>query len=354
MIITQRSTDIPMRTIGLDLGDRTSRVCELDFAGEIAQEGRLRTSPDDFEEAFKNRPPCRIAIETGTHSPWVDELLRSFGHEVVVANPRKTRLITANERKSDKLDARMLARLLRLDVNLLYPVQHRSRQFRSDRTVLRSRRLFVAMRTKLINHVRGVLKSFGLRAPVCSAPSFAKFAAPLILKDLRPALSPILEEMASLNRRICAFDRQLIKMARERYPETQRLLQVHGVGTITALAFVLTIEDPWRFSSNRDVGAYLGMTPRRSQSGDHDPELRIAKTGDSMLRSLLIQAAHYIRGPFGGDCDLRRHGEKIKDRGGKWAGKRANVAVGRKLAILLLSLWKSGSTYEPDRKTEAA
>jgi transposase len=343
-----------MRAIGVDLGDRRSQVCELDSLGIVALEGRLRTTPEAFAEAFKGRAPCRIAIETGTHSPWVDELLRSFGHEVIVANPRKTRLITANERKSDKLDARMLARLLRLDVHLLYPVQHRSRQFRADRTVLRSRRLFVAMRTKQINHVRGVLKSFGLRAPSCSAPSFSKTVAPLIPEDLRPALFPILEELVSLNRRICAFERQLIKMARERYPQTQRLLQVRGVGTITALAFVLTIEDPWRFRRNREIGAYLGMTPRRSQSGDHDPELRIAKTGDSMLRSLLIQAAHYIRGRFGMDCDLRSHGEKIKERGGKWAGKRANVAVGRKLAILLLSLWKSGSTYEPNRKTEAA
>ena len=123
--------------------------------------------------------------------------------------------------------------------------------------------------------------------------------------------------------------------------------QVEGIGPLTALTFVLTLEDPYRFEKSRSVGAYLGLVPATDQSGDRDPQKRISKEGDEMLRKLLVGSAHYILGPFGSDSDLRRHGEKIASRGGKNAKKRAAVAVARKLSVLLHSLWVSGEVYDP-------
>ena len=133
------------------------------------------------------------------------------------------------------------------------------------------------------------------------------------------------------------------------YPETDLLRQVEGVGALTALAFVLTLENPERFAKSRSVGAYLGLEPAQDQSGDRDPQRHISKEGDEMLRKLLVGSAHYILGPFGSDSDLRRHGEKIASRGGKNAKKRAAVAVARKLSVLLQRLWVTGEVYEPLR-----
>jgi transposase len=187
--------------------------------------------------------------------------------------------------------------------------------------------------------------------PKGPAVSFHNKAAEHIPEALWPALGPILETIASLTERIRDYERQLETLSKERYPETDLLRQVEGVGTLTALTFVLTLEDPYRFEKSRCVGAYLGLVPATDQSGDRDPQRRISKEGDEMLRRLLVSSAHYILGPFGSDSDLRRHGEKIASRGGKNAKKRAVVAVARKLAVLLHSLWISAEVYEPLRNT---
>jgi transposase len=198
-----------------------------------------------------------------------------------------------------------------------------------------------------VNHVRGAVKSFGARLPKCPARSFHKNAAKHIPEALMPALGPILEQIGSLTERIRDYERKLETIAKARYPETELLRQVEGVGTLTALTFVLTLEDPYRFERSRSVGAYLGLVPARDQSGDRDPQRRISKEGDEMLRRLLVGSAHYILGPFGSDSDLRRHGEKIASRGGKNSKKRAVVAVARKLSVLLHSLWVSAEVYDP-------
>jgi transposase len=200
---------------------------------------------------------------------------------------------------------------------------------------------------QLVNHVRGAVKSFGGRLPKCPARSFHKNAAEHIPEALRPALGPILEQIGSLTERIRDYERQLETISEEHYPETDLLRQVEGVGPLTALTFVLTLEDPYRFEKSRSVGAYLGLVPARDQSGESDPQKRISKEGDEMLRRLLVGSAHYILGPFGKDSDLRRHGEKIASRGGKNSKKRAAVAVARKLSVLLQRLWVSGELYDP-------
>ena len=342
----------PKMTAGLDLGDKHSYLCLIDtVSGEVMEEGRLRTTPEALRRRFASEQPIRIAIETGTHSPWVSRLLEECGHEVLVANARKLSLIYANKRKTDEVDAENLARLARVDPKLLYPLKHRGEDSQAHMAIIRSRQALVDCRTQLVNHVRGAVKSFGARLPKCPARSFHNKAAEHIPEALMPALGPILEQIGSLTERIREYDRKLEEISKESYPETDLLRQVEGIGPLTALTFVLTLEDPSRFEKSRLVGAYLGLVPARDQSGDSDPQKRISKEGDQMLRKLLVSSAHYILGPFGSDSDLRRHGEKIASRGGKNSKKRAVVAVARKLSVLLHSLWISAEVYEPLRNT---
>jgi transposase len=343
------SKEQPKVTAGLDLGDKYSYFCLIDqHSGEVIEEGRLRTTPEAFLRRFASeRPPMRIAIEAGTHSPWASRVLEGCGHEVLVANARKLRLIFANKRKTDEVDAQNLARLARVDPKLLYPLKHRSEDSQTHMAIIRSRETLVSARTQLVNHVRGAVKSFGARLPKCPARSFHKRASEHIPEALMPALGPILEQIGSLTQRIRDYERELETIAKEHYPETDLLRQVEGIGPLTALTFVLTLEDPYRFEKSRSVGAYLGLVPASDQSGERDPQRRISKEGDEMLRKLLVGSAHYILGPFGSDSDLRRHGEKIASRGGKNAKKRAVVAVARKLAVLLHRLWVSAEVYDP-------
>jgi transposase len=342
------SKERPRVTAGLDLGDKYSYLCLVDTdGGKVIEEGRVRTIPEALRRRFASERPMRVAIEAGTHSPWASRVLEECGHEVLVANARKLRLIYANKQKTDEVDAENLARLARLDPKLLYPLKHRGEDSQAHMAIIRSREALVGCRTQLVNHVRGAVKSFGGRLPKCPARSFHKKAAEHIPEALWPALGPILEQIGSLTQRIRDYERELETISREHYPETELLRQVEGIGTLTALTFLLTLEDPHRFEKSRSVGAYLGLVPARNQSGDRDPQRRISKEGDEMLRRLLVGSAHYILGPFGSDSDLRRHGEKIASRGGKNSKKRAVVAVARKLSVLLHSLWVSGEVYDP-------
>jgi transposase len=334
--------------MGIDVGDRWSQMCLLDSSsGEVLEESRMKTTPEGVRGRFGGQGALRIALEVGKHSPWMSRLLVELGHDVIVANPRKVRLIWENRKKRDRIDARYLARLARLDPELLHPVDHRSEPAQVDLAVLRSRAALVKVRTELINHVRGAVKSLGHQLPACDAKQFAKRMGEALPDSLRPALHGMVETIARVTEQIAVYDRALSALARHRYPETGLLTQVGGVGVITALAYRLVLDDPRRFAHSRTVGAYLGLVPAANDSGEAQPQLRINKEGDLLLRSLLVQCAHYILGPFGRDCDLRRHGLRIAARGGKNAKKRAVVAVARKLAVLLHTLWVSGQVYEP-------
>ena len=348
--MTDASRGEPKMTAGIDLGDRYSYLCFLDTrSGEVIEEGRLRTTPQTFERRFCSERPLRVAIEAGTHSPWVSRLLEECGHEVLVANARKIRLIYAEGRKTDRVDAeKKLARLARLDPKLLAPIEHRGERSQAHLALIRSREALVRTRARLINHVRFTVKPFGHRLPKCSAQAFHKKVAEGMPESLKPSLAPILETIGELSARIGEYDRKLEALAEGFYPQTRLLRQVQGVGPLTALAFVLIVEDPMRFASGRAVGAYAGLVPGKDQSGESDPQRRISRHGNELLRRLLVGCAHYILGPFGEDSDLRRHGEKIAHRGGKNARKRAVVAVARKLAVLFLHrLWLSGEVYDP-------
>jgi transposase len=335
--------------IGIDLGDKNSNYCIMDDEAEIRVEGVLAMTADEFKAYFSAIPRSRIAMEVGTHSPWINALLEGLGHEVYVANPRKMESIQKSTRKNDKEDARKLARLVRADPELLNPIRHRGVEARQDLILLRTRDAAVGARTKLINCVRGLVKSIGGRIPKCSAENFYNHAEKALPESIRESLLPLVKQIAVLTTVIKQYDKSISKKASEQYPETMLLQQVKGVGPITALTFVLTLEKPERFRKSREVGPYLGLVPKQDDSGESSKQLRITKTGDMMLRRLLVSGAQYILGPFGTDCDLRQFGLKLAERGGKNAKKRAIVAVARKLGILLHRLWVTAEEYDPLR-----
>jgi transposase len=341
-------------TIGLDLGDRFSSYCILDEVGKILREQKVPTTSVEMKQTFGRMVRSRIALETGTHSPWVSRLLTELGHEVIVAHAQKVRLIVKSRRKDDRLDARTLARLARIDPELLSPVQHRSAEAQLHLTEIRARAGLVSARTALVNAARGLVKSYGERLRKCGTQQVRQEITSGLSTGLREALEPLVREVESLNERIKEYDRRIERMAKETYPEVELLKQVKGVGDLIALAYVLTIEDPHRFGKSRDAGCFVGLQPGRRDSGESAPQMHISKEGDEYLRKLLVQGAHYILGPFGEDSDLRRWGKKLAERGGKNAKKRAVVAVARKLAVLLHRLWVSGEAYEPLRNSQKA
>jgi transposase len=338
------------RVIGVDLSDKTARYAELDpspTSEAVLAEGSVRLTEAGLRKHFGERARCRIALEVGAQSRWVSQLLEGLGHEIIVANPRQIALIFRNQRKTDRLDAENLARLARADRQLLRPIQHRRAETHADLVQIRARDLFVRQRTAAINFVRGELKTEGVRVGRCSAETFARKAWPVLPGSLRSGLGPVVLEIARLTQRIRRSDRAIEQLAAEKYPETGAHRQVGGVGALTALAYVLTLEEPRRFRRSRAVGAYLGLTPRLDNSGERAPELGLSKAGDPYLRRLLVQSAHYILGPFGPDCDLRRWGLHLAGAGSKARKHRAVAAVARKLAVLLHHLWVTGEVYDP-------
>lgn len=341
-------------TIGMDVGDKTSRYCVLDGEGKVVAERSTATTRKGMAQVFGAVQRCRIALEVGTHSRWIERLLKGYGHEVIVANSRQLPLITASSRKDDRQDAEMLARIARMDPSMLRPIRHRGEKAQSDLTKIRVRAALLEARTGLINAARGFAKAAGERIPRCDADNFGMEQIADFSAEQVKVLEPLVRQIESLTETIKESGRELEQIARKEYPETELLRQVQGVGLLIALTFVLTIEEAERFGKSRDVGSYVGLRPKRSESGERKPQLRITKEGDNYLRKMLVQGAHYILGPKGPDTDLRRWGLKLAGRGGKYAKKRAIVAVARKLAILLHRLWVTGEVYEPLRNSQAA
>lgn len=331
-------------TIGCDLGDKRSEICVLDEQGNVKARTSVRTTQRDLTTYF-SRSSAHVVVEVGAHSRWVTALLKQLGHRVTVANARKVKLISHSDNKTDRRDAELLARIGRADVKLLAPIEHRQAQTQADLAVAKARDMLVRTRTKLVNHVRGTLKSFGHRLPSCSAESFARKTRELLPEQLKAALEPVYVALQTVDEQIREQDRMIERVA-NKYPDVEVVSQIGGVGTLTALVYVLTIEDKTRFKNSRMAGAYLGLRPRKRQSSGDDPQLRITKAGDPFLRRLLVTGANYILGPFAKDSDLRHWGMELAKRGGKNAKKRAKVAVARKLAVLMHRLWVTGEVYQ--------
>lgn len=334
-------------TIGLDLGDRRHRFCVLDSGGRVVEEGSVSNDRASLGGLSCRYPAALLVLEAGCQSPWISRYLEELGCRVLVANPRKLRAIYQNERKSDRRDAQMLARIGRLDPALLYPVRHATEDVQADLLRIKLRDSLVRARVALINSVRFTLKSLGYTVRNPSSERFHKVVEEGLPESLRQMIAPSVQVLAELTTRIKVLEREINSLAQRKYPQSVQLQQIPGVGPITALYFVLKIEDPSRFEKVRDVGAYAGLCPGRDQSGESDPQLRISKCGDAYLRRLLVSAAQYILGPFGPESALRQYGLALAAEGTAQAKKRATVAVARKLAVLLLSLWKSQRPYQP-------
>jgi transposase len=337
----------------MDMGDKSNRVCVLNESGEVKLEREVQNTRAALRVFYKKYTGATVAIETGTHSGWVSRQLEGMGLKVLVGNARKLRVIWDSDEKSDEHDAEMLARIARFDPQLLRPIHHRGEEAERDLVQIKARDKLVQTRTKLLVHVRCMVKGTGERLPTCSAESFHKMAREHLPEGVRDALLPVVDMIEKLTEQVKVYDKRLRWLSENKYPETKHLTQVKGVGPVTALGYVLMIEEHERFKKSRSVGAYFGLRPRLDQSGELDKQLRITKAGNVYMRQLLIGCAHYIMGPFGEDSDLKRYGERIAARGGKNAKKRAVVAVARKLAVMLHSLWRNESEYIPLYKGSA-
>jgi transposase len=333
-------------TIGMDVGDKYCHLCVLDEEGEIIEEGRIRTNLEAVERKLAQMEPSLVAIEVGGHSRWLSETIQELGHNCLVANAAEARRL-AGDRKNDKLDAETLARFARSDPKMLRPMTHRGEAAAADLAVVMTRDALVRARTMLINRARGLAKAHGVRLPACDARYFPHKVAQSVPEGLEPAIRPLLETISHLSDQVHTLDKQVETMVEQRYPEARALQQIAGIGRLISLTFVLTLETPHRFKHSRDVGSYLGLVPRQHQSGGQDPELGITRAGNTYLRRLLVQGAHYVVGVHGPDSHLRRWA--LRRGGGKNAQKRTIVAVARKLAVLLHTLWVTGEVYEPLR-----
>lgn len=343
----------PSLTIGLDVGDRWIHVARVDGSGEHVGDDRLPCNRAKLHLYFEKLERCRIVLEVGTHSRWIDQTLRELAHEVIVADAGRVQTIRASRQKSDRNDARALAELGHLGPKFLHPIQHRPEQMQEHLSLLRARDVLVRARSSFVGQVRGALKACGQKPARCSTRAFSKRIAEDSLSSSHAGAAVLTETIKQLTAQIKTVDRRIAELAKL-YPPVAVVRQIHGVGPVTSLAFVLCIFDHARFRDSRDVAAYFGLVPAKYQSGDRDPQLGITKTGNRFVRRLLVQCAQYILGPNRPDCDLRRYGERIAARGGKGAKKRAVIAVARKLAVVMHHLWKTGEVYQPLREASAS
>ncbi|MCC6585205.1 MAG: IS110 family transposase [Bryobacterales bacterium] len=337
---------LPAITIGLDLSDKNAHWCAVEQSGTAAERGCVRLTASELRKQFGAMAPARIALEVSGQSAWVADVLTSLGHEVIVANARELRSITGSCRKSDPRDAEQLARLARVDPALLHPVRHRRPTRRLDLMIIRSRAVLVECRTRLVSSVRGQAKVFGERIPPAATENFAERALAALPPTLAAVLTPVIQQIQNLTNAIGEYDRQIAELAHKYEDEVMWLEQINGVGTLTAVCYVLTLDNYERFAHSRDAGPFLGLVRARGQSGESDPDLGITKAGDKYLRKLLVQCAQHIFGRLGQPSALRDWGLRLA-AGGTKAKKRAVVAVARKLAVLLHCLWKKHTVYRP-------
>jgi transposase len=328
---------------GIDLHQKHSEICGLDAEGRVKYQHRIATTEAGLRRVFGRRKPCRVVIESGCQTAWAARLLEEMGHQVVVVNPRRVRLIAESTLKSDRIDAEVLAWLSRQEEGMVRPVYQRSEAAMELRTRLRVRTSLVRARTALINSVRGTLRSQGYRMSSCLAARFAeRFHGQTLAAELRQVLDPLVEMIARLSEQIERLEKDLVE---ESCADELllRLQEVPGVGPLVCLSFIGWVDRPERFERSRDVGACLGLRPKVRESGDRQWRGAITREGDSEMRRLLVQAAHaalHCRR----ESALKRWALQLAERVGK---RKAVVALARKLAVLLHRLWVTGQSYHP-------
>jgi transposase len=336
-----------MEYCGIDLHQNETEICVLDDSGAFVERARVKTSRETLRRRFDGLAPMKVAMEAGGSSPWVARLIESMGHDVVVCAPRRVRLIAESTMKTDEIDAEVLARLVRVDEGFLGRVTHRSESAQLQRGLMTARTALVSARSKWVHSARGILRSFGFRVPGGHTSRFHLRCAKVEMPDdLRAVVQPLLNQVEQVSAEIQAIEERLKSIA-EANPIVQHLQKVPGVGTIVALYFVASIDDPDRFQRSRDVAAFFGLRPSLRGSGEICHYGRITKEGDPEMRRLLIQAAHGMINSRK-RCALQQWALNIAARRGK---KKALVALARKLAVLLHHLWATGEVFQPFPQT---
>ena len=339
--------------LGIDLSDKAANFCSMTADQGVVGEGKVSLTVEGLAGVWRQHGPVEVVVmEAGTPATWVQELFKGLGAKVIVADPRKLLAVTASVRKSDERDARMLARLGLADEELLAPTYVRAPEHRRAMMLLKVRDQQVRMRTATVLEIRSMVKLAGSRMPSCDAEALHELQD-AVPAELAEVLAPLFDTLRTLADSIAKLDK-LVKAEGEKFPVVARLAKIDGVGPITALAFVAVVGDPNRFSRTRDIGAYFGLVPRRDQSGQADPSRRISKAGCGFLRRLLTQCAQAVCRPRGKDTANRRWAHRRIELHGKAGKRKTIVAVARKLAVLMLSLWKSGETWVPFRNVSPA
>lgn len=340
--------------VGVDVSEKHLNLCEIDGDDAVC-ESRMANSSKKLLEHFQGKAKRRIIIEVGAHTRWIAELLEQLGHQVLIVDPRRTKLISGSLYKDDRIDAMTLAMLGRDAPALLKTVPLRRLESQMVLTLVRARASAVKGRTRIVNTVRGVLKPYGYTIPKDSrGATFTAYIRETLDQALLRIVEPLLVLIETFNAQIKRYDDDVALVLPRLAPDTVHLTQINGVGALTVLYFVALIGDPHRFASNRDIGPYLGLCRKRQDSGDYKSELGITKAGDSLMRALLANCASYLLGPFGQDSDIRRWGLKKVGGGSRAEKKKAKIAVARKLAVVMLTLWKTGRPYTPFHKSHEA
>lgn len=340
-------------TIGADVSDRTTKVCVMTKAdgGErrIVVETTCATTEAGFEEAFsKFDRSWPVVFESGTHCRWMDRMFRKMGFKTIIGNPGKIPSITKSNTKNDRNDARELARLALADPAMLHPVFLRDEVFQQMLRFHHARNMLISQRTQTINQIRGFAKSMGHRIECSSTERFHELGKAGWPRELEESAWPLMGSLKTINLKIRAYDKLIVRLAER--PEfksmVERVRAVYGVGIIGSTVFVAAIGGrPDRFDHARDVGPYLGMTPKQDQSGDDDKQLHITHAGADIVRTALVECAGVVMMSNAKDTDLKLKGLRIAVRGGKIARKKARVAVARGLAVAMLALLK-----DPERE----
>jgi transposase len=331
-----------MDNIGLDLHKRESQLCILSVDGEI-QERRIQTSRARFTAVLGGRAPARVLLEASTESEWVARHLESLGHEVIVADPNFAPMYATRRRgvKTDRRDARTLAEACRLGA---YRAIHRvSATQRHVRAQLVVRDALIRTRTRYVSVVKALTRREGLRLPPGNpVHTEAKLAALALPAPLVTELAPLRVVLEPLNVQIATADDRLTAVAAAD-PRVARLRTAPGIGPVTAVAFVATLDVVTRFASAHQLEAYLGLTPREYSSGEQQHRGRISKTGSPRMRALLVEAAwRVLRSPQAAAAPLRAWAERIALRRGRSV---AAVALARRLAGILYAMWRDDAEY---------
>ena len=342
-----------MHHVAIDLHDEYSQICVMNASREVLVEAKIPTSRRALIDFFGQRARCRVIFEAGAHALWVSELMNDLGHEPLVCHPRRVRLIAESRNKNDRVDAELLARLSLSDLELLKPIQQRSRTTLEQRTVIRARAALVESQKKLRTMLRGVVKPFGIRLSPGKKRALAELQRAELPSPVSQSVEAVLKTLKTIAEQLADLDGRIEQLT-ETHPVAARLQTIPGVGPLVAMTFIFAIEDPVRFASG-DLGPYFGLTPpNRSSAGKKLRPKDRGRPGDPYMRSLLVQSAWTLMNSRS-ESDLAKWGRALVERVGP---KKAVVAVARKLATLMHHLWRSDQNFsahpKPSRQSAAA